>query len=119
MVCWDVIHRLRFEPPYRGEIMTCVRAASLAACLALGGCGTFYVDDTLKDVAPAERVKIADPKPVQMLFEFQTKGAHNGAGTDLLKKDVDGLVKDSGLFSTISDAPAPSGAVLSLMQCTA
>lgn len=90
------------------------RAACLAACLALGGCGTFYVDDTLKEVSPAEKVTLAKPQDVQVLFDFQTKGAHNSAATDYVKKDAIGVVQNSGLFSTVSETPVPSGAVISL-----
>jgi hypothetical protein len=98
--------------------MTIARVAFLSACLAgslsLGGCGTFYVDDQLKDVAAADKVKVASPQPVQMLFEFQTKGVLNSRATDLLKTDATAVVKDSGLFSAVTETPAASGAVVSL-----
>jgi hypothetical protein len=101
-----------------GEIMTIARAALVAACLtatlSLGGCGTFYVDDQLKDIAPADQAKVTDPQPVQMLFQFQTKGVLNSRATDMLKKDVEGVVKGSGLFTATSETPAPSGAVINL-----
>lgn len=94
--------------------MKIANTAGLAVCLALGGCGTFYVDDTLKEVTGADKVAVAQPLPVQMLFEFQTKGVRNAAATDYVKKDVDGVVKSSGLFSTVSEAPVSGGAVVNL-----
>lgn len=94
--------------------MTFSRAACFAACLMLGGCGTFYVDDTLKEVGPTDKATVANPQPVQVLFDFQTKGAHNGAATDYVKKEAIGVVQNSGLFSSVSEAPVPSGAVVSL-----
>ena len=68
--------------------MKIANTAGLAVCLALGGCGTFYVDDTLKEVTGADKVAVAQPQPVQMLFEFQTKGVRNGSATDYVKKDL-------------------------------
>jgi len=49
--------------------------------------------------------KVAQPKPVQLVFEFQTKGAPNARATDLLKEAVIKQVKESGLFSSIEAAP--------------
>jgi hypothetical protein len=94
--------------------MTIARAAVVVACLGLGGCGTFYVDDQVKEITPADKVAVANPQPVQMLFAFQTKGALNTSATDFLKAEVETTVKNSGLFSTVSTAPAPSGAVVNL-----
>lgn len=98
--------------------MTIARVALLSACLlgslSLGGCGTFYIDDQLKDVAAADKAKVASPQPVQMLFEFQTKGVLNSRATDVVKKDAEAVVKDSGLFLAVTETPVPSGAVVSL-----
>ncbi len=98
--------------------MKIARVAVLSACLvgslSLGGCATFYVDDQLKDVAAADKAKVASPQPVQMLFEFQTKGVLNSRATDFVKKNAEAVVKNSGLFSSVSETPAPTGAVVSL-----
>lgn len=94
--------------------MTIARAAVFAACLGLTGCGTFYVDDQLHDVTAADRVTVAHPGPVQVLFDFQTKGVTNSRATDYLRSEVQGVVNGSGLFSQVSDAPVPGGAVLNL-----
>ena len=92
-------------------------ARLLAAMLAisLAGCATAYVDDTLHDLTPQERVTVANPQPVQLLFDFQTKGTHNGRAADLLKNVVTSAVQDSGLFSRVGSDPAPNGALLNIV----
>jgi hypothetical protein len=93
-------------------------ARALAAVLflaTLSGCATAYVDDTLHDLTAAEKVQVAHPQPVQLLFDFQTKGAHNGAATDQLKPTVVTTVQNSGLFSQVSTDPVAGGAVVSVV----
>jgi len=80
----------------------------------LTGCANFYVDPVLKDVSPADMNKISAPKPVQLLFEFQTKGVQNSRATDRLRDQVIEQVKASGLFSIVDDKPVAEGAILSL-----
>lgn len=89
-------------------------ATLLLAVAATTGCASFYVDTGLKDLQPEQVQKVASPKPVQLLFEFQTKGAANSAATSHLKKQVTDLVSRSGMFSSVSDTPADGGAVLHL-----
>jgi hypothetical protein len=86
----------------------------MLATSLMSGCASFYVDTMLKDLKPEQMVKIETPKPVQLLFEFQTRGAPNSRATGLLKDDVLGHVKASGLFSEVGAEPAIGGAVLSL-----
>lgn len=93
-------------------------ARALAAAvmlMMLPGCASFYVDNTLHELTPQEKVKIANPQPVQLLFEFQTKGAPNGRATDMLKADVRKVVEDSGLFSVVGTEAAPNGAVVNVV----
>jgi hypothetical protein len=79
------------------------------------GCATHYVDTALKDV-PTERMKkIETPKPVQLLFEFQSKGGANSVATNQLKPQVIEIVKKTGLFSEVSAVPVASGSVLSIV----
>lgn len=93
-----------------------VRIAGLLWAAALsGGCASFYVDTMLKEITPAQMTKVANPQPVQLLFEFQTKGASNGRATQLLKEEVATHVKNSGLFTEVGDAPAAGGAILSII----
>lgn len=83
--------------------------AIVSACVvSFTGCASFYVDTALPDVKSEDIKKPATPKPVQLLFSFQSKGAANAAATNLLKAQVTDLVKASGLFSTVSDTPEPN-----------
>ncbi len=90
-------------------------AAISVLALAATGCATHYVDTALKDVPADKMVKAKEPKPVQVLFEFQTKGATNSRATDSLKTKTTEIVTKSGLFSQVSATPVASGAVLSIV----
>lgn len=91
------------------------KVAGLALLMLLtSGCANFYVDTMTKDLQPQQIRKVENPKPVQLLFEFQTKGATNTTATEYLKADVTAHTKASGLFSEISTGPVPNNAVLSL-----
>lgn len=89
-------------------------AACLAGLLAMAGCANFYVDTATKEVATSEYTKPASPKPVQLLFEFQTKGVTNARATEFMKTQVVDQVRASGLFSEVRDQAVPSGALLSI-----
>ena len=99
-------------PLCRGRIRLLGAMAAAAFALALTGCATHYVDGATKDVEVAEFKKPAAPAPVQMLFEFETKGVANARATEYLKKQVTDQVGTSGLFTAVSDTPAPNGALL-------
>jgi|GEM_PF-651217 len=73
-----------------------------------------YVDPALKDVPAEARVTVANPQPVQILFQFQTDGAPNERATKVLKKQVIDTVIASGLFSEVTETPAANGAVISV-----
>jgi hypothetical protein len=73
------------------------------------------VDPGLKDVPPEQMKTVANPKPVQLLFEFQTKGASNSRATEHLKNQVKDLTVNSKLFSQVSDAPVANGAILNIV----
>ena len=89
-----------------------VRAAVVCTVTMLTGCGTFYVDNGIQDLKPEDKAKIANPQPVQLLVEFQTKGVANGNGTDEIKPMVLSAVQNSGLFSQVSGDPASNGSLL-------
>jgi hypothetical protein len=88
--------------------------AALSASTLLTGCASFYVDTAIKDVPVADMKKVAHPKPVQLTFEFATKGAPNARATTFLKDSVTEQVKASGLFSTVESAPATDLGVLNV-----
>jgi hypothetical protein len=74
-----------------------------------------FVDATLGDVKPEQKVTIAHPQPVQLLFQFRTKGSPNMQATKALKPQVVDAVKASGLFSEVSEAPVANGAMLNVV----
>ncbi len=97
---------------FRSGAKLIARALAVASVTLLGACASFYVDNTVHEVTPAERVAVAHRMPVQFLFDFQTKGASNTRARDLTKDRVTKAVQDSGLFSTVASEPQPNGALL-------
>ncbi|HSW05046.1 hypothetical protein [Aquabacterium sp.] len=106
---------LKFRSAVMAGVGRCVRVAGLVGLLALTGCGSFYVDTATKEVPAAQFKKPATARPVQLLFEFQTKGALNARATDHLKAQVSEQVKASGLFSDVQDKAVAGGALLSIV----
>lgn len=99
-----------------------VRRASLAralcaVALAMGltGCVSVYVDNKLPEVPATQFAKPAQPQPVQLFFEFQTKGVQNQQATALLKDRITEQVRSSGVFASVSDSPVTGGASLSIV----
>ncbi|RTL34836.1 MAG: hypothetical protein EKK53_25325 [Burkholderiales bacterium] len=86
----------------------------LAASGLLGGCASAYLDASVKEVPAAQFKKPAAPGPVQLLFEFQTKGVRNAKATEMLQERVIAQVKASGLFTDVGASTVPSGASLSI-----
>src|SRR3954469_1808285 len=89
-----------------------VRAfALMLGALALGlltGCASHYVDGTTRNMN-AQIQHRAAPMPVQLVFQFETKGVANSRATEHLKTQIADEVKASGLFSAVQDTPAPGG----------
>lgn len=91
-----------------------IAAAAAAAVLVFtGGCASHYVDAATRD-RTSEFQRPASPAPVQLVFQFETKGAPNSRATDHLKSRVSEQVKGSGLFSSVQDIAVPGGALLSV-----
>lgn len=88
--------------------------ALTAALSLLGGCASYYVDGNTRDVAVSQYKAPAAKRPVQLLFEFQTKGVANARATELLKPKIRAQVESSGLFAGVSDTPAADSALLSV-----
>lgn len=86
----------------------------LATTALLGGCASAYLDTNTKEIPVAQYKKPASPAPVQLLFDFQTKGVVNAQVTTMLRDRVVAQVKASGLFSEVGSAAVPNGAVLSI-----
>ena len=96
-----------------------VRGLALLSCaLALSGCLTVhsYVDPALPHVAKADIVAPATPRPVQVAFEFRTKGSASAAGTAELQPRVVAVAAESGLFSSVTrEAAGPDAGLLTVV----
>lgn len=90
--------------------------AGAAFCLAavVSGCASVYVDGATKEVPTAQFKKPAQLAPVQLLFDFQTKGVVNAQASALLRAKVVDHVKGSGLFASVSDQPSTGSGLLSI-----
>ena len=99
---------------FKSSRTICVGLA-IAATMMVSGCASHYVDTALKDVPVAKIKKIDNPQPVQLLFEFQSKGATSSAATNQLKAQVTEIVKKSGYFSQVETTPVSNGAILSIV----
>lgn len=94
--------------PARTLFRHAATALLLAGSALLTGCASFYVDTATKEVAATQYKKVAQPRPVQLSFEFQSAGAPNARATELLRGQVTDQVVASGLFSGIvADGKAP------------
>ena len=89
-------------------------AFGMAASAGTAAAGSF-VDATLGDVKAEDKVVVLHPQPVQLLFQFHTKGAPNARATKELKDKVVETVKASGLFSDVSDSATANGAILNIV----
>lgn len=87
---------------------------AVAVLAIFTGCATPYVDGHLPEVPSAQMRVPAQPRDVQLLWEFQTRGVANPRATELLDARVRKQISDSGLFKTVSATPAPGGALLSI-----
>lgn len=88
-----------------------IGAVQLSACVSM----QHYVDPTLGDTPAADLKKPNEPQPIQVLYEFRTHGVANATATASTKAYVIEDVTKSGLFSSISATPVPSGRKLSIV----
>src|SRR6185312_2695404 len=66
-----------------GRLTRIVAFAAVTAAVSPAAAGSF-LDNTLGEVKPEDRIVIANPKPVQLLFEFQSNGAPNAKAQGFL-----------------------------------
>ena len=85
-------------------------AVSLSACIS----PQHYVDPTLGETPLSTLKKPHDPQPIQLLFEFRTKGVPNSRATAAVKPSVQEEVAKAGLFSSVTAEPVPSGRKLTI-----
>lgn len=92
----------------------------LAMVLALSVIGVqpaqakIYVNATLGDLKPENKVKVTAPKPVQLIFEFQRDGIANARATKLVRPMMIEAMKAQGVFADFVDTPVADGALLSV-----
>jgi hypothetical protein len=96
-----------------------VRAVLLAilASVTLSGCisAKMYVDPKLPTVAKTDMPVVPNPEPVQVLFEFRTKGDANVKATGQMEPRIVSVASQSGLFSNVSTkAPTNPAGVLKI-----
>ncbi len=87
-------------------------SSMLTGCLATKA----YVDPALPKVARNDLTAVAQPRPVQVLFEFHSKGNANAQATAMAQPRVMNVVSASGLFTSASaQAGAPDAGVLKII----
>lgn len=75
----------------------------------------WFIDNTLGDVKPEEKVSVVEPKPVQLIFEFMRDGKAIAAAKKQVKPLVIAAIKEQGVFSEVTEAPTPNGAILNIV----
>lgn len=100
-----------FRHAVRGlAVLSC--AVALTGCLSMNS----YVDPALPRVAKADIAATANPRPVQVAFEFRSKGSANAAATAELQPRIVAVAAESGLFSTVSrDAAGADAGLLTVV----
>ncbi len=78
----------------------------------LHGCAAVYVDGNQPEVPKSGFTKPAAPQPVQLVFEFQTRGAANPPATDHHSANVTEQIADSGQFASVGTTANPGAALL-------
>jgi hypothetical protein len=79
-------------------------SASLTGCLSV----KMYVDPELPKVDYADLKPVENKHPVQLFYEFQSKGAVNAAATKETQPMAVDVLQKSSLFSQVNTAPATS-----------
>ena len=89
----------------------------LALAVLLSGCISpqSYIDTALPVLRVEDVQSVASPRPVQLLVEFRTKGSPNSRATEFAKPIVLKTVRETGLFSSVSEAPVGDGRTLTIM----
>jgi hypothetical protein len=105
-----IYRRVRFSAAVMGGLLGLMLLAVPKTVQA----AKFFVDGTELAVKPEEKVAPTEPKPVQLLFEFQRDGGLNPQATKYVKPFIVEDLTASGFFSQVSETPAAEGAVLSI-----
>jgi hypothetical protein len=105
---------ISFHASLRRTLRTCFHAGLFTAAALLAGCASYYVDGSVHEVPVASMAKPAQPKPVQLVVEYQTRGRKDARATEQGRAIVADAVRASGLFSEVRDAPAEGAGVLTV-----
>lgn len=89
-------------------------AALVLLAVAVPAQAKFYVNRDLGDVKPENQVQAAAPKPVQIIFNFQTSEKPNARATKFAKPIIIEAMKPRAIFSDFVEVPAKDGALLSI-----
>jgi hypothetical protein len=95
----------------RTIVLPLALAASLSGCISMNS----YIDPALPTVRPQDVRASRSPQPVQMLFEFRTKGAPNARATELAKPVALETVRSTTLFSNVAETPVTGGRTLTIV----
>lgn len=98
----------------RTGILAAALAAAMLCMSTTAHAARWFIDNALGDVPADQKVQVAEPKPAQLLFQFQTNGAANANATRFLTTHITQHVTESGAFSTVGTAPAEGGAIVSI-----
>lgn len=107
-----MIARLASARMVRAVLFAVLASVTLSGCLS----AKMYVDPKLPTVSKSDMVVVPSPEPVQVLFEFRTKGSANVKATSQLEPRIVSVASQSGLFSKVStSAPGQSAGVLKIV----
>jgi hypothetical protein len=90
---------------------------ALLSAVLLSGCISTqsYIDPALPVVRAEDLQPVAQPRPVQVLYEFRSKGTPNTGVTSHTKAAVMETVTKSRLFSAVSESPVTDGRTLTIV----
>lgn len=98
-----------------GKHMRSVMGAFVALALLITTpvqAAKYYVENTLGELTAEQRAKVAQPRPVQLIFQFTTDQKANPKATKYLKDQIFKLARESGVFSEVVETPVDGGAML-------
>ena len=105
---------IRFDSGASRLLRGACTAVLLGAAAFLTGCATHYLDNTTKEVPPSAFNKPAQPRSVQLVVDFQTKGVSNARAIEHTKAMIKESVVATGLFSDVRETPGGGAGLLSV-----
>jgi hypothetical protein len=96
------------------KMLNCFLAALCLFAVTAPVQAKFYVNRDLGDVKPENQVQAIAPKPVQIIFNFQTSEKPNARATKYAKPIIIDAMKPRAVFSDFVEGPTKDGATLSI-----